>query len=112
MQAVIGALVLAVGGAVTTISGALLAASGDSVGPWVSGGGAAAAVGGLVYVAKKFAAGELAAVNLTELVEQIVGLLRDSQAREARLHEIIEDAKEREDSLRALLLARRPGGGL
>ena len=31
----------------------LAAASGDAVTPWVSGGGAAAAVGGLVYMAKK-----------------------------------------------------------
>lgn len=87
----------------------LAAASGDAVTPWVSGGGAAAAVGGLVYMAKKLMAGELVALNTAQMIEKAGE--RDQRFADlvTRVLEVERDGREREDAHRALLLAH--GGG-
>jgi hypothetical protein len=60
-----------------------------SIGAFVSAGGAAAAVGGIVYIAKLMATGQLVARDparveqkLTEVVDQSQTLLRESHVRE------------------------------
>ena len=55
----------------------------SNLAPWVSGGGAAAAIGALVYMAKLISDGKLVAVNTAD--------------REQKLFELIKDANERED---------------
>lgn len=99
MTAVVAAIVLSAIFAVVAGFGSILAASGEVVGPWVSGGGSFAAVGGLAYLAKKFANGELVAANTGMLIQQ-------GAAREERVLGLVEDAKSREDALRALLIAQ------
>jgi hypothetical protein len=100
MTAVVAAIILSAIFATMAGVGSVLAASGEVVGPWVSGGGSFAAVGGLAYLAKKFANGELVAANTGLLIQQ-------GAAREERLLRLEDDAHDREDALRALLLAQR-----
>lgn len=100
MATVLAVMVLSAIFAMVAGVGSILAASGEVVGPWVSGGGSFAAVGGLAYLAKKFANGELVAANTGLLIQQ-------GAAREERLLRVEEQAKEREDAFRALLLAQR-----
>ena len=71
----------------------------DTLAPYVSGGGAAAAVAGLVYIAKKLASGELVAVPIAHLMES-------SAKREDTLQKLLDDSKEREDVMRAFLVGR------
>lgn len=101
--------------------GALSAAASTDVTPWLSGGGAAAAVGGLAYIAKKLAAGELVAVPLARLIEDSTArerrweqALLDSEQRriqekerdEEKWQRLLDDAHDREEAMRALLFSR------
>jgi hypothetical protein len=85
-----------VGQAVTAV---LVAASGADLGPWVSGGSATAAVGGLVYIAKRLASGELVARNVAEIEKR-------AEERERQMLELMADGRQREDAFRAFLAGR------
>lgn len=78
-------------------------AASPDVAPYVSGGGAFAAVGGLVYVTKKVVSGELVALPVGDLV-------KNANHREDELVRILRDAAAREDDYRTFLLARRARG--
>lgn len=90
------------GGLLTNVgtAAALAAQTGTDLAPILSGSGAAAAVGGLAYVVKKFAAGELVAFPLASVTQASI-------ERERKLQELIEQSREREDALRLLLMERR-----
>lgn len=96
------ALLTAALGTVLAAAGSVFAAANNTTDftPWVSGGGAAAAVGGLVYIAKKLADGSLVAYPVADLHRQ-------SDERERQLHELVDDSRQREDSLRLLILQQR-----
>ena len=68
----------------------------DSVSTWVPAGSAGVAVGGLVYVAKKLASGELVSVNTAEVMQssqriaqQALDLGQEAHEREAALRELV-----------------------
>lgn len=87
-------------GIVASNLGVLLAQStGSDVAPWLSGGGAAAAVAGLAYIAKKIASGELVAVQIGQII-------RDSAEREKGLSQLVKEAHEREEVLRTILIGK------
>lgn len=90
------------GGLLTNVGTAavLAAETGAEFAPILSGTGAAAAVGGLAYVVKKFAAGELVAFPLASITQAAL-------ERERRLQDLIDQSKDREDALRLLLIERR-----
>lgn len=77
----------------------LAVTEGNDVAAWLSGGGAAAAVAGLAYIAKRLASGELVAVPLARVIEH-------ADKREERLLALLDDANQREDAYRALLVSR------
>lgn len=94
---VFAAIGLAAFGVIASAASVIATTAGDTgLGPWVSGGGAAAAVGGLVYVAKKLAAGDLVAFPVSEIVKH-------QQEREMKLEGMLEDSLRREDSYHRLL---------
>lgn len=70
---------------------------------WVSAGGATAAVGGLVYVARLLAAGKLVSYPVEQLQQ-------DSQRREEALTHMMADAQRREDLLHRLIVRGAAGG--
>jgi hypothetical protein len=100
-------------GAAASIGAVIAEVGGTDLGPWVSGGGAAAAVGGLVYVAKKFASGDVVAFPVADVVFK----LQEQHEREdqrhrtemQKLHDVIKDSNDREDGYRAWLLNRKVG---
>lgn len=89
----------AVGFAGSTIATVIAETSGSSVAPWAQVTGTAAAVGGLVYVAKLLADGRLVA-------QPVADLLRESAHREERLHQALDESQERENALRAFLISK------
>lgn len=106
------ALVTALVG-VVSMSAPVVAQTGSELGPWVSGGGAAAAVGALVYMAKLLADGKLVAINTAErerydqdALKQMGELVKKGMSREDVLAELVEDCKEREDVFRSFLVGR------
>lgn len=96
---VFAALTTSVAGVVTPL---VAQAATHDVAPWVSAGGATAAVGGLVYIAKKLAAGELVAVPVAKLLEQ-------SRADHDKLGALTAECLRREDLLHRMLLAQGTG---
>lgn len=71
----------------------------DTLAPYVSGGGAAAAVAGLVYIAKKLASGELVAVP-------IANVMRQQEEREKVVLRLLEEERERADVFKTFLVGR------
>lgn len=103
----------------TTLSGvvaAVLAVSGTETGPLLTGGTASVAVGGYVYLVKSFLNGRLLAADTAAQIagaqqreERLTNLVEDYKER-VDLHEEqyrvrFEEYKEREDNLRALIIA-------
>lgn len=89
----VGGALLSVAIGMGTAAGSFIAqASGgaaDNLAPWATGGGAAAAVGGIVYIARLMATGRLVArdtavaeASLTKLAADLVELVKASAARE------------------------------
>lgn len=102
---IIATLLSALVGAATSTFGSVLAATdGTEVGTWLAGGGSAAAVAGLAYIAKRLASGDLVAIRVDKL-------LKDGEVRETRLEALVTEGRAREDALRDLLLNRRPAPG-
>ena len=101
MLQVAAAIATSTAGTVATAVGYLLATTSgtDTLAPYVSGGGAAAAVAGLVYIAKKLASGELVAVPISDVMKQ-------QERREATLLVLVEEGREREDVYKSFLLGR------
>lgn len=93
------ALGTAVSGIVASAAGWTIAASTD-LGPWAQVGGTGVAVSALVYVAKLMADGKLVALPVAEIIKK-------ADDRERRLEDMVEDGKQREDALRALLFQRQ-----
>ena len=83
---------------------AFIAQASEAVPPevttWVSAGGATAAVGGLVYVARLLASGRLVSYPVEKLME-------DALAREDRMHVVLESERQRHDDYRAWVVAQR-----
>jgi hypothetical protein len=103
------ALAISGAGLVATLLGATSPAPPSDVSTWVSAGGATAAVGGLVYVARLLAAGKLVSYPVEQLQQ-------DSRRREDTLAHLVADANSREDLLHRLILRDQngppgPGGG-
>lgn len=101
MQQVAAAIATSILGAVISVATWLYAQTSgtDTLAPYVSGGGAAAAVAGLVYIAKKLASGELVAVPIADVMKQ-------QATREEKLLEMLDEAKDREDAFKAFLYQR------
>ncbi len=97
-------------GLVTSAATTVLAA-GTDIAPWAQVGGTATAVGALAYIAKMLADGRLVAQPVADLIrradERDRTLERKTDAREQVLHEALTQSREREDTLRALLLQLR-----
>lgn len=98
---IIAAVAAAFIGAGAALISAVVGAAGDAdFGPWISGGGAAAAVTGLAYVVKKFASGEVVAFPVAEFA-------RKASDREDRLIDLVEECMAREDGYRAFLIGKK-----
>lgn len=89
----------AIGFVISTMGAVLAETSGSSVAPWAQVTGTAAAVGGLVYVAKLLADGRLVAQPVSDLV-------KEGARREERLHELVNESVDRENALRAFLIQK------
>lgn len=72
------------------------ASGANDIAPWVQGGSMLSSVGALIYIAKKFASGELVAVNTHQLT-------RDSADRERRLEALVAAQAADSDALRDLV---------
>lgn len=104
MSQVLAALATATVGLVASVGGTVMAAASSSdFGPWAQVGGTATAVGALAYVAKLLADGRLVAQPISELVKA-------ATVRQDRLEALIEDAQQREDALRLMLMQRGEKG--
>lgn len=94
-------------GAVGAGVSAVLAA-GTEIAPWAQVGGTATAVGALAYVAKMLADGRLVAQPVADLIrkadEREARYERKADERERALQALLEEARDREDALRALLM--------
>lgn len=77
--------------------------TGGAAAPWVQLGGIAASMSALAYVAKRFADGSIVARPVADMQDA-------SARREERFAELLEDANQREDAHRALLMAKRMEG--
>lgn len=77
MTALLAVLAVNITGAVTAI---VATAHGGDIGPWVSGGGSAVSVGGMVWVARQVVAGKLVVRDVARseaLLEEAVSVLKD-----------------------------------
>lgn len=101
LAATLALLVSAVG---TLALAAQTAAPTNELAPYISGGGAAAAVGGLVYIARLMANGRLVARDPAVEAEALKGLLD-------RVLKVEEVGGERERSYHALLVDQLRKGG-
>lgn len=106
-----------VAGTVTLTGSALTVlaqTSPESITPWVSAGGSAAAVSGLVYMAKKLVDGSLVAAPIADLLrradERDREFLHLVAEQEDRWGRVVRDGAEREDVYRDIILARRKDG--
>lgn len=75
----------------------LLAAAaefGDSFAPYAAGGGSAAAVAGLVYMARKLTNGELVAFPVKQRDEELVRLITDAKQREDTVKHLLQQQVE------------------
>jgi hypothetical protein len=95
------ALVTAVLGVVVTFGGALIAVGDSStdISGWVTGAGSGVAIAALAYIAKRFAAGQLVALNVAEI-------LAAGAKREEALVSLVKDGAQRESDYRTLLIQR------
>lgn len=103
---VIGALSTAMAGVLSLSSAALAAETGTDIGafgPALSGGGAAAAVGGLVWVAKKVINGELVPRDVADAARQMRECLERAESRENSLMSQVSVLSTRLDSNTAAL---------
>lgn len=98
-------------GIVGVAAGPVLAQVPPDASPWVAGGSATIAVGGLAFMAKKVASGELVAVAVDQLLEDAAEREDKAAEREAKLTELLQESHRREDSLRDLYFADRTTSG-
>lgn len=99
MTSLLASLATALGG-VTTVLVAQVSPAADDVTTWVTAGGATAAVGGLVYVARLLASGQLVSYPVEKLQEE-------ATRREDRLEAMLKAATRREDTYHEFLTRRR-----
>ena len=74
------------------------ASGGDNIANYISGGGSAAAVGGLVYMARKILSGDLVSRPTVVVEKELARLIQDSHDRETGLQNVMADANKREDA--------------
>lgn len=89
------------GAALSTLSNLLAAATTGTpadFAPWISGGGAVTAVGGIVYIARLMATGQLVArdpakeaAELKTLLDQVLEVTRTGADREAAYRQLLLD---------------------
>lgn len=88
------AITLAAGG-----NGAVLLAAGDTspgLAPWLQGGGSAAAVAGLVYVARMIVKGDLVPRAVADRENETAAALRTTAERETKYRDLLEESLARE----------------
>lgn len=87
-------------GSVTVAAGTVLAATtgttGPDLAPWLQGGGSAAAVAGLVYVARLIVKGDLVPSAVAAREQETGAAIRASFEREAKMQELLEASQTRE----------------
>lgn len=102
-------LTVLVGNAVM-VGGSLLAqtASGGpgDLAPWISGAGSVTAVGGIVYIARLMATGQLVARDPAAETEALKDLVRDTAELTRRVTAIAEAGADRERTLHDLLVRK------
>lgn len=97
MNAAIGLAVAAIGSLSAMAAPLWAQATSEPVSQWIPAGSAGVAVGGLVYVAKKLASGELVSVNIAEV-------MASSQRTASEAVELIASSMSREETLRQLVV--------
>lgn len=114
MFSALTALSVAASGMTLQAFGPWLAAAssdgGQTIAPYVQGGGSAAAVGGLVYIARLIAKGELVPRAVKDTENELNASIMVSAQREARVMQIVEEhgkttarLEEKHDAVIALL---------
>lgn len=98
MNVAVGLFVAALGSLSAMAAPLWAQAASDPVSSWIPAGSAGVAVGGLVYVAKKLAGGELVAVNIAEV-------LATSQRIAQQAVEMMAAGAKRDDEMRDLVVA-------
>lgn len=87
--------------------GSLFAATSDTdITPWTTIGSNAAVVGALIYFAKEFVRGKIVAQPIDQLLREAAEREHVLQDQLKRTEALLEDSKNREDSLRLILLNR------
>lgn len=95
-----GALLSGAFGALVSFMGLLAQASGsaDNLAPWASGGGAAASVGAIIYIARLMAIGRLVArdtavaeATLTQLTKEVTEIAKAALEQQASYHQLLVD---------------------
>ena len=101
MGAVSAALALAAGGNMALAVAAVepVANAGGSLAPWLTGGGSAAAVAGLVYVARMVVKGDLVPRPVEEREKEQAAAVQGAAERQSRLLELVTDSLAREQVL-------------
>jgi len=93
------ALALAVAGNTAVLAAA---ETSPSLAPWLQGGGSAAAVAGLVYVARMVVKGDLVTRSVAAREAEVSAAIRVTAERELRLIELIAASHDREIALSKL----------
>lgn len=105
------ALTAAIGGNLGVLAtvGAVAAEAGGGVAPYVQGGGSAAAVAGLLYVARLIIKGELVSRPVAETERETLAAIRaqaereaEAGRRESRLEELVLEGRARESTLASI----------
>lgn len=109
-------LIISIAGVLAANIGVLLAQStgtgaAGELGPYVSGGGALGAVGGLIWFGRQMAAGKLVSRDVADEAQQLKRLIEKSAERERRLERLEEAGADRERSYHSMLQARARRGG-
>lgn len=107
--AVIGVAGSAVAGVGTLVAQAAPSAGGGDLIPWAQVGGSGIAVSILGFIAKKMLDGELVARATVDREARLNDHIERSLKREEVLERIVDNANEREDSFRILLVNRQGG---
>lgn len=97
MNSAVGLVIAAIGSLSAMAAPLWAQATSEPVSTWIPAGSAGVAVGGLVYVARKMATGELVPVNIAEVLES-----SSRTAKEAV--DLIAMGASREDTLRQLVV--------
>jgi hypothetical protein len=99
MLALTSAFVTASLGNVAVVLAASETAGGSAVAPWLQGGGSAAAVAGLVYVARMIVKGDLVPRAVADRENETAAAIRVAAAHAAELQVITGEALARETTL-------------